>query len=201
MIHILTGTYQVFSPARGWTASAIELDMGCGKGRLTLELARRYPDRLVLGSDVMLGRLRRIDRKATRAGLENLVLLRADNLDLASYLLPHACIDRIHLLCPDPWPKERHRIKRLVTTDFVGRLARLLKPGGVLHLSTDHLPYLADWRRILAVYPSFREEPQAVADIADIQTEFEVQWRAAGKDVPHLAFRFEPAALPQPSPA
>jgi tRNA (guanine-N7-)-methyltransferase len=192
MIEILTGTYQVIDPTCGRTPAAIELDMGCGKGRLALELARRYPDRLVLGSDVMLGRLRRLDRKVTNRGLANLVLLRADNLDLASYLLPHACIDRIHLLCPDPWPKERHRIKRLVTTDFVGRLARLLKPGGVLHLSTDHLPYLADWRRILAAYPSFCEDSQAIADIADIQTEFEMQWRAAGKDVPHLAFRFEP---------
>jgi tRNA (guanine-N7-)-methyltransferase len=192
MMQILTGTYQVIDPSFGRAPSAIELDMGCGKGRLALELARRYPDRLVLGSDVMMGRLRRLERKVTNRRLENLVLLRADNLDLASYLLPHACIDRIHLLCPDPWPKERHRIKRLVTTDFVGRLARLLKPGGVLHLSTDHLPYLADWRRMLAVYPSFREEPQAIADIADIQTEFELQWRAAGKDVPHLAFRFDP---------
>lgn len=192
MIEILTGTYQVIDPTRGRASAAIELDMGCGKGRLALELARRYPDRVVLASDVMLGRLRRIDRKATNRGLTNLALLRADNLDLASYLLPHACIDRIHLLCPDPWPKERHRIKRLVTTDFVGRLERLLKPGGVLHMSTDHLPYLADWRRILAVYPSFREDASAIADIADIQTEFEVQWRAAGKDVPHLAFRLEP---------
>ena len=196
MIEILTGTYQVIDPTRGRASAAIELDMGCGKGRLALELARRYPDRVVLASDVMLGRLRRIDRKATNRGLTNLALLRADNLDLASYLLPHACIDRIHLLCPDPWPKERHRIKRLVTTDFVGRLERLLKPGGVLHMSTDHLPYLADWRRILAVYPSFREDASAIADIADIQTEFEVQWRAAGKDVPHLAFRLCPAQPP-----
>ncbi len=83
-----------------------------------------------------------------------------------------------------------------MTTDFVGRLERLLKPGGVLHMSTDHLPYLADWRRILAVYPSFREDASAIADIADIQTEFEVQWRAAGKDVPHLAFRLCPAQPP-----
>ena len=192
MIEILTGTYQVIDPTRGRAPSALELDMGCGKGRLALELARRYPDRVVLASDVMLGRLRRIDRKATNRGLTNLALLRADNLDLASYLLPHACIDRIHLLCPDPWPKERHRIKRLVTTDFVGRLVRLLKPGGVLHMSTDHVPYLADWRRILALYPCLREAAAAIADIADIQTEFEVQWRAAGKDVPHLAFRLEP---------
>jgi len=194
VIEILTGTYQTVDPRFGRTPSAIELDMGCGKGRMVLELARRYPERLILGSDVMMGRLRRIDRKLTNRRLDNLVLLRADNLDLASYLLPHACVDRLHLLCPDPWPKSRHRIKRLVTTDFVGRVARILKPGGVLHMSTDHLPYFEDWRRILAHYPAFREDASAIADIADIQTDFEIQWRGEGKDVPHLAFRYEPGA-------
>lgn len=196
MIAILTGTYQTVDPHFGQRPTAVELDLGCGKGRLSLELARRYPDRLILGSDVMLGRLRRIERKRDRRGLENLVLLRADNLDLASYLLPHACIDRVHLLCPDPWPKNRHRGKRLVTTEFISRVTRLLKPGGVLHMSTDHLPYFDDWQRILAIYPALRPDPNAIADIADIQTEFEMQWRREGKDVPHLAYRYEPAAAP-----
>ena len=100
----------------------------------------------------------------------------------------------MHLLCPDPWPKNRHRIKRLVTTDFIGRVARILKPGGVLHMSTDHLPYFEDWRRILAVYPAFQEDSAAIADIADIQTDFEIQWRGEGKEVPHLAFRYQPGA-------
>ena len=194
MIHILTGTYQVIDPRFGQTPAAIELDLGCGKGRFTLELARRYPDRLILGSDVMLGRLRRLDRKAAHRALTNLVLLRAESHELAAYLLPPACLERVHLLCPDPWPKNRHRIKRLVTTDFIGRVSRVLKPGGVLHLSTDHLPYFEDWRRILAAYPAFRAEAAAIADIADVQTDFEIQWRAAGKAVPHLAFRYAPAA-------
>jgi tRNA (guanine-N7-)-methyltransferase len=192
VIEILTGVYRTIDPTFGREPSAIELDRGCGKGRFCLELARRYPDRLILGSDVMLGRLRRVDRKATRRGLTNLVLLRADSLDLASYLLPQAAVDRVHLLCPDPWPKNRHRIRRLVTTDFLARIARILKPGGALHLATDFLPYFEDWRRMLAAYPAFREDASATADVADIQTDFEIQWRSAGRDVPHLAFRFQP---------
>ncbi len=192
MIEILTGCYRVIDPAFGRQPAAIELDMGCGKGGFCLSLAQRYPERLILGSDVMLGRLRRVDRKAARQGLTNLVLLRADSLDLASYLLPPACLDRVHLLCPDPWPKSRHRTRRLVTTDFVARLARILRPGGALHLSTDFLPYFEDWRRILALYPAFREDLAVVADVADLQSDFEIQWRAEGRDVPHLAFRYLP---------
>jgi tRNA (guanine-N7-)-methyltransferase len=196
VIEILTGTYQVIDPTFGRGPVAVELDMGCGKGRFCLELAQRHPERLVLGSDVMLGRLRRVERKAIRRGLDNLVLLRADSLDLASYLLPPGSVDRVHLLCPDPWPKSRHRTRRLVTTDFVARIARILRPGGVLHMSTDFLPYFEDWRRILAAYRTFREDASCMADVADIQTDFEIQWRSAGRDVPHLAFRFQPGVSP-----
>lgn len=190
MIEILTGTYQVIDLQHWATGRPVELDMGCGKGRFALELAARYPDRLVLGSDVMLGRLRKMNRKAERRQLTNLVLLRANNLDLCAYLLPPASIDRIHLLCPDPWPKKRHRIKRLVTTDFLARIGRVLKSGGVLHMATDHFPYVEHWKRTLRLLPDFRKAPEAIQDVADLQTDFELQWAREGKQVPHLAYRF-----------
>ena len=191
MISILTGTYSVLDLDSMTGSGPVELDMGCGKGRFTLELASRYPDRFVLGSDIMLGRLRKVARKAERRSLSNLRLLRCGSLELVAFLLPPRSIDRIHLLCPDPWPKERHRMKRLVTTDFISRLPRVLKPGGVLHMSTDHLPYLEDWKRIVPLIPGMHEDPQSIADVVSIQTDFEIQWRAAGKDVPHLGFRLE----------
>ena len=68
MITILTNTYQMYEPPAP-PSGIVELDMGCGKGGYTLALAERYPDRLILGSDVMLGRLRRIERKIERRGL------------------------------------------------------------------------------------------------------------------------------------
>ena len=61
MIDILTNDYrQPFFPPQ---YSFVELDMGCGRGKFTLELAKRFPDRLILASDVMLGRLRKLDLK------------------------------------------------------------------------------------------------------------------------------------------
>lgn len=190
MIHILTGTYQVVEPRFGRPLDTpVELDLGCGKGRFTLELAGRRADALVLGCDVMLGRLRKVQRKVERRGLTNIELLRANSRDLVGYLLPPACIDRIHLLCPDPWPKDRHRAKRLVTTDFLARMSRILKPGGVLHLATDHGPYFDDWKRMIDDLGCYREDQTAIQDVCDIQTDFEILWRREGKDVPHLGYR------------
>ena len=190
MVHIVTNTYSTLDPRFGRAGELpIELDLGCGKGGFTLELAARYPDRLVLGTDLMLGRLRRLQRKVERRGLENIELLRAESLELVAFQLPDACVRRVHLLCPDPWPKSRHRAKRLVTSEFLGRVARVLVPGGVLHLSTDHPPYLAALRRVVDGLGIYRRAPDAMADIADVQTDFERQWRSRGKEVPHLCYR------------
>ena len=121
MLHIITNTYTVLQPLFGRPPMPTELDMGCGKGRFALDLAERFPDRLILGADVMLGRLRKVAKKADRRGLENVELLRANNLELVGYQIPDRSISRAHLLCPDPWPKDKHRNKRLATTDFFSR--------------------------------------------------------------------------------
>jgi len=188
MIHILTNRYEVIDPWFGRPHVPIELDMGCGKGGFLLALAERYPDRLILGSDVMLGRLRKVQRKVERRGLDNVELLRANNLDLAAFLIPDRCISRIHILCPDPWPKNRHRGRRLITSEFIGRLSRLLVPGGVLHLATDHPPYQQVFRAVVERSGLFREAPDAIADIADLQTDFEREWLAQGRSVPHFSY-------------
>ncbi len=189
-MHFLTNTFHVFEfPVQ--RGQFVELDMGCGKGGFTLQLAGRYPERLVLASDVMIGRLNAIERKSQRMALENLLLLRASNLALASFQLPPQSIDRIHLLCPDPWPKRHHQVKRLVCSDFINRLTRILKPGGILHLSTDHAPYFENWLKILAQFPEFADAPESIADIADLKTDFEVQWNSQGIPVQHLACRLQ----------
>ena len=189
MIHILTNTYQLIDPWFGRSSTLpIELDLGCGKGRFALALAKRYPERLILAGDVMLGRLRKVARKAEQQQLENIELMRASNIDLAAFQLPDSCIRRAHFLCPDPWPKEKHRNKRLFTTDFLTRLTRILEPGGILHVATDHEPYLQEIQGIVATLNLLKPAPAALEDIQDLKTDFELIWENKGKTVPHLAY-------------
>ncbi len=189
MLHILTNRYRIVDPCFERSPKpAVELDLGCGKGGFLLQLAERYPGRVVVGADLMLGRLRRLADKVARRGLANVELLRASSLELADHQMPDSCIDRLHLLCPDPWPKSRHRGKRLLNAEFMARVVRILKPNGVFHFSTDAEDYLNAAADLLAALPRFRPEPAAVGDIADLQTDFERQWLAAARRVPHLAF-------------
>ena len=189
-LHILTNTYTRIDPRFGRENGPVELDLGCGKGGFLLELARRTRG-VVLGADVMLGRLRKVARKAERAQLINIELLRADNIELVGYQLPDDCVRRVHLLCPDPWPKKRHRHRRLVTTDFLTRLMRVLEHDGVFHFSTDDRDYFEAVRKTAAQLPFYQEDRDlaSIRDVMDIETDFERLWRQEGRSVPHAAFR------------
>lgn len=190
MLHILTNSYSRIDPRFGRdSATGIELDLGCGKGSFALQLAALYSERLILGSDVMLGRLRRVARKAQRRRLDNVELLRGSNLELLAWQLPEKSVDRIHLLCPDPWPKARHRRKRLVNAEFLGKTARVLKEGGIFHFSTDVEDYYRQTESLLRSLSWFTEYPEGIKDIKGLRTDFEARWREEGKDVPRLVFR------------
>ena len=168
----------------------VELDLGCGKGGFTVALAERFPERFILAADIMLGRMRRVRKKVDKTGANNVRFLRAEARFLLGKCLPDACIDRIHILCPDPWPKDRHRSHRLLCSDFMMFINRVLKEGGIFHFSTDAGEYMDSVRKLAATSGLFEEAPSEVlADVADIKTEFERDWLAMGKTVPHVAWR------------
>ena len=186
-IEVITNEYRRIELPAG---RPVELDMGCGKGGFLIELARRKPDRLIVGVDVMLGRLRKVARWAARSGVTNVRLLRANNRELVEYQLPPRSIRRLHILCPDPWPKVRHRDRRLLNSDFLNRLCRIMEPEGIIHISTDDAAYIDLVKRNIESLAAFENAPlAALADVRDIETEFEQQWKAEGKKVEHLSIR------------
>jgi tRNA (guanine-N7-)-methyltransferase len=192
MLHVLTDEYHAWEEACVRSPQLrdgpAELDLGCGKGGFLLGLAERYPDRLILGADIMIGRLRRLQRKVDCRELSNVELLRIDGWNLVARMVPDESLARVHFLCPDPWPKKRHRGNRLASSEFLGRLSRKLIPGGILHLATDNVPYFEHMQEAISPLPQYRLAPNGIADIADIQTDFERQWLGQGIPVQHIAY-------------
>lgn len=135
----------------------IEVDVGCGKGRFLLARAQRFPETNFLGIERLLGRLRKVDRKLLRAGLTNVRLLRMEAYYATTYLLPADAISAYYIFFPDPWPKARHHDHRLFNPAYLDALARSLRPGGLVHVATDHLPYFEEIHAILRADPRFEE--------------------------------------------
>lgn len=189
-IFFLTDRYASITESIPFDGQDVELDLGCGDGDFAALLAARYPDRIILASDILLGRVRKVRNKSEQRALPNLKPLRAESRLLVSRLIPDASLTRMHLLCPDPWPKDKHRFRRFVTSDIMAHFSRVLKPGGIFHFSTDNVPYLGDVERIVMESGLF--EPagdEAIADIIDLKSGFEEQWLAEGLSVSHRAWR------------
>ena len=170
-------------------SKTIELDLGCGKGSFTTQLAKRYPERTILAVDVLRGRLRKLVKRNKRENIENIIPIRAEARHLLGIMLPDKALDRLHILCPDPWPKTRHRAHRLLVSDFMGQLYRVLKDDGSFHFSTDDKPYYAFVTETLQKSGLFIQDDSLLDDISDIKSDFERLWEGKGLSVTHSGWR------------
>ena len=166
-----------------------ELDLGCGSGSFTAALAAKYPDRRIYCADVMLGRLRKVVRRLERSGSDNWEVLRVEARMLVGRMFPDGSLDRIHLLCPDPWPKGRHRGHRLLASDFTAALHRVLKPEGIFHFSSDDANYCDAVERVMTESRLFAPVADGAADLSDVKSDFELRWLGEGRTVRHRTWK------------
>lgn len=118
----------------------IELDVGCHRGTFLIASALRFPERFFLGIERQAERVRKTSGKIQRSGLSNALVLHADGWDVVR-ALPDAGVAAVHVLFSDPWPKRRHASRRLISPAFLSECERTLRPGGLLRILTDSLPY------------------------------------------------------------
>jgi tRNA (guanine-N7-)-methyltransferase len=164
----------------------LELDLGCGDGGFLLAMARQHPERNFLGVERLLGRVRKVCRRAWRSEISNVRLLRLETSYTVNWLLPREAFTRIHLLFPDPWPKKKHEERRLVTPQFVRAAADLLVPGGEFLFKSDHPSYFAEAAALLRAEPAFVETDWGPDAFPYFETDFERRWKAEGKPIQGL---------------
>lgn len=165
----------------------LEVDVGCGKGRFLLERARTHPETNLLGIDRMLRRIRKIDNRVRRLGYPNLRLLRLEAYYAVAYLMPADAIQTYYIFFPDPWPKQRHHDHRLFNPRFVEALCRTLRPGGQVHVATDHQPYFEAICGILRREPRLAEAEPFQPTEAE-RTDFE-RWYLDRSPIGRCSFR------------
>lgn len=119
----------------------LELEIGCGTGHFLVEMARRRPQANFLGIDIYNRGCYKSCRKVDREELTNVRVARTEARQLLSRHIGKDQLQAVYINCPDPWPKKRHRKRRLVQENFLLHLRHCLKPGGSFYFCTDFTDY------------------------------------------------------------
>jgi tRNA (guanine-N7-)-methyltransferase len=170
----------------------IEAEVGFGKGLFLLTAAQQRPQVNFLGIE--------IERKytlftATRLAKRSLMNVRVACADAKRFFgdrVPAGSLAAVYVYFPDPWWKNRHRKRRLFTDEFVALCARVLRPGGRLHVVTDVEEYFGIMKGLLGEQPRLRElpptEPKDPQHDLDYLTNFERKYRKEGRPIYRAAY-------------
>jgi tRNA (guanine-N7-)-methyltransferase len=156
---------QTLAMAQSWDRYAIEIkselnlnqifpektkvimEIGSGMGEATAQIAKANPQVGYVAVEMHSPGLAALLILINQMELENIKLIREDATYLLANHIPDNSLDGIHLLFPDPWPKNRQHKRRIVQSEFIEMVGRKLKPGGFIHIATDWQPY-ADWIKV-----------------------------------------------------
>lgn len=196
---------EIFSSRLGGKSAPVTVELGCGKGEYTIDLATRIPQHNYIGVDIKGARLWRGAKTATEAGMKNVAFLRT-RIEFINSLFAPDEIDEIWVTFCDPQPKKPN--KRLTSPVFLERYRRFLKKGGIVHLKTDSQDlheYTLDvvkQQGLELLYAtndlySHRDSSGHIdadylavhPELFEVQTHYEKMFLAQGMPITYLAFR------------
>jgi len=122
----------------------LALEIGCGTGHFIVEQAQSQPGINFLAIDIYNKGCLKTCSKVDAAGLTNVRVMRIEARWLLDKGLTAESLSAVYINCPDPWPKKRHRSRRLVNQDFLMTLAHYLTPGADFYFSSDFDDYAED---------------------------------------------------------
>lgn len=176
--------------------SAVWLEIGFGGGEHLAAQAQARPDIGFIGAEPFRDGVGKLMSAIERDGQDN-ILVYDDDVRKLLPVLGEGSLDRVFILFPDPWPKKRHHDRRLIGTETVDALSRVLADGGELRFASDHMDYVRWALDFFRRSPDLQWTARTAADWrvrpADaIETRYEAKARAKGDECVYLSFRRRP---------
>ncbi len=166
----------------------IHIEIGMGKGQFITELATANPRINYIGIEKYSSVLLRAIQKLEERSLPNLVFIRMD-AEYITDVFDEDEIDRIYLNFSDPWPKERHAKRRLMSGNFLDKYTHILKKDGYIEFKTDNRPLFdyallevpaAGWEIVKKTY-DLHNDPEMIE--GNIMTEYEEKFSSLGNPI------------------
>ena len=132
---LLKGNWRSLKP----DATALWVEVGCGKGKFTAETAAANPDVLMIAVERCREAMVVAMEKAQSMKLTNVFYIDMDVANIEEIFAGEE-IDRLFINFPDPWPRKKNAKRRLTPLGFLDKYCRVVKCGGEFHYKTDTAP-------------------------------------------------------------
>ena len=175
----------------------IIIELGCGRGEYTVNLAKLNPDKNYIGIDIKGARFWRGAKTSIDEKLDNVVFLRTQ-IELINLVFGKDEVDEIWLTFPDPQIKYQRTKHRLTNPFFLNLYKKILKNKGIVHLKTDS-EFLHGYT--LGILKSFSinlifsnhdiyKNNNAPDEVINIKTHYEKLFLESNKNISYLSFTF-----------
>jgi tRNA (guanine-N7-)-methyltransferase len=180
----------------------IILELGCGKGEYTVELAEKNPHQNYIGVDIKGARMHVGAKQALTKNLKNVAFLRT-NIEIINKFFAEEEVAEIWLTFPDPQMKKTR--KRLTSTSFLNLYKQFLKKDGIVHLKTDSnfqftytsaVVHLNKFQIIAETNNLY--ESDILTETLQIKTFYEKQWLSRGITIKYIAFKLNDNEFAEP---
>jgi len=177
-------------------AHPIIIELGCGRGEYTVNMARRYPDRNFVGIDIKGARLWRGAKTANEELLNNAAFLRYQIEQLTAFFAPGE-VSEIWITFPDPQPQKTRENRRMTSHRFLKMYRELVGTRGKVYLKTDNLPLYEYTLEKLSedkvkIHYSTRNlyATPIQEEVLEIKTTYEKKFLELGMDICYVSFSF-----------
>lgn len=133
----------------------LALEIGCGIGDFIAKTATDRPEINFIAVDYYNKGCDKTCRRLQKLKIDNVRVVRAEAREFVSNQIPPESLTAVYINCPDPWPKKRHRKRRLVNSTFIDFIKGFMQPGGALCFATDFEDYGLDVAAMMASRPDF----------------------------------------------
>jgi tRNA (guanine-N7-)-methyltransferase len=174
------------------------LELGCGRGEYTVELAKRFPEKNFIGIDIKGARFWRGAKTAIDECIPNAAFIRTQ-IELVDYVFAKEEVDEIWITFPDPQIKYKRTKHRMTNAQFLQRYKAILKTDGVVNLKTDSefmhgytLGLLhGEGHEVLYSNHDVYKQEGSPAEVTGIQTYYESQYLAQNKPITYIRFKIK----------
>ena len=161
------------------------LEIGIGMGENLIYLSKKNVKKIIIGVDPFKNGMVNVSDYCINNNIKNI------------YLYPYVFqkfinkfkklrFDTVYVLFPDPWPKKRHKKRRIVNEEFLKKIFVILKEKGKVFFSTDNLDYYTNVKTIIKKFTNIKVKK--IKKIVTIKTKFYLKAEKKGNKINSLLF-------------